>query len=352
MKRINNRMAALTLFAAGALAAATSANAVGWPANYEGVMLQGFYWDSYSDSKWTKLTSQADELSQYFKLIWVPNSAKSSGSPTMGYMPIYWFTHHNCSFGTEEQLREMISTYKEKGVGIIADCVINHRVGVSGWGDFPSEEWNGQTWHIGPEGVCSTDEWKNNGGNPTGAADTGAATPACATTTQLIRCLISYWRNVPPEMRKSSEQYAALTAQISAAAQRLASADTTTTDTTALIADLTIVHDSVVMLKTHSLSRLYEQKFKDIIQHLAQHPEPFSPNDLASLFEASEVGYDIARQTPIYQAITSRAANDNNTPAQSLTMLSYIASYISRANIETAIARTFSNTKGNTAQAL
>ncbi len=173
MKRINNRMAALTLFAAGALAAATSANAVGWPANYEGVMLQGFYWDSYSDSKWTKLTSQADELSQYFKLIWVPNSAKSSGSPTMGYMPIYWFTNHNCSFGTESQLREMISTYKEKGVGIIADCVINHRVGVSGWGDFPSEEWNGQTWHIGPEGVCSTDEWKNNGGNPTGAADTG-----------------------------------------------------------------------------------------------------------------------------------------------------------------------------------
>lgn len=186
----------------------------------------------------------------------------------------------------------------------------------------------------------------------TGAADTAAATAACATTMQLIRCLISYWRNVPPEMRKSSEQYAALTAQISAAAQRLAPADTTTTDTTALIADLTIVHDSVVMLKTHSLSRLYEQKFKAIIQHLAQHPDLFSPNDLASLFEASEVGYDIARQTPIYQAITRRAANDNNTPAQSLTMLSYIASYISRANIETAIAHAFSNTKGNTAQAL
>ncbi|MGN0236971.1 MAG: alpha-amylase family glycosyl hydrolase [Lepagella sp.] len=173
MKRFYNRLAAMTLFAAGAIAGGTSAYAVGWPANYEGVMLQGFYWDSYSDSKWTVLTSQADELSQYFKLIWVPNSAKSSGSPTMGYMPIYWFTNHNCSFGTEAQLREMISTYKEKSVGIIADCVINHRVGVSGWGDFPTEEWNGQSWHIGPEGVCCTDEWKNNGGNPTGAADTG-----------------------------------------------------------------------------------------------------------------------------------------------------------------------------------
>ncbi|MGM9845332.1 MAG: hypothetical protein ACI30K_03785 [Muribaculaceae bacterium] len=192
----------------------------------------------------------------------------------------------------------------------------------------------------------------------TAAADTAAATAACATTMHLIRCLISYWRNVPPEMRKPSEQYAALTAQISAAAQRLAAADTDTidttdtTDTTTLIADLTIVHDSIVMLKTHSLSALYEQKFKAIIQLLAQNPDAFSLNDLTSLFEASEVGYDIARQTTIYQAITRRAANDNNTPAQSLTMLSYIASYISRANIETAIAHTFSNTKGNTAQAL
>ena len=46
--------------------------AQGWPEKYEGVMLQGFYWDSYADSKWTDLEGQADELSQYFDLIWVP----------------------------------------------------------------------------------------------------------------------------------------------------------------------------------------------------------------------------------------------------------------------------------------
>ena len=33
---------------------AERANAVGWPANYEGVMLQGFYWDSYKGSNTTK----------------------------------------------------------------------------------------------------------------------------------------------------------------------------------------------------------------------------------------------------------------------------------------------------------
>ena len=45
-----------------------------WPANYGGVMLQGFYWNSYSDTKWTKLEQQADELAQIFDLIWLPNS--------------------------------------------------------------------------------------------------------------------------------------------------------------------------------------------------------------------------------------------------------------------------------------
>ena len=42
----------------------------GWPAKYQGVMLQGFYWDSYEDSQWTKLQSQADVISQSFNSIW------------------------------------------------------------------------------------------------------------------------------------------------------------------------------------------------------------------------------------------------------------------------------------------
>ena len=34
--------------------------AQGWPSQYEGVMLQSFYWDSYSQSQWVKLEKQAD----------------------------------------------------------------------------------------------------------------------------------------------------------------------------------------------------------------------------------------------------------------------------------------------------
>lgn len=150
-----------------------TAKAIGWPANYQGVMLQGFYWDSYDDTKWTKLESQADELSKYFSLIWVPNSGQASGMPNMGYMPIYWFTNHNSSFGSESELRSMIKTFRAKGTGIIADVVINHRVGVHDWGDFPTETWNGNTYSMGPSDVCNTDEWARNGGHPTGANDTG-----------------------------------------------------------------------------------------------------------------------------------------------------------------------------------
>lgn len=150
----------------------------GWPAQYEGVMLQGFYWDSYkgtNNTKWTSLTSDAEELSDYFRLIWVPNSAKAASNPSMGYDPVYWFTQHNSSFGTRSQLDAMINTFREKGTGIIADVVINHRSGVSNWTNFPSETWNGETFVLGPEHICCTDEVKYQSGQatPTGAPDTG-----------------------------------------------------------------------------------------------------------------------------------------------------------------------------------
>ena len=111
--------------------------AQGWPEQYEGVVLQGFYWDSFSQTKWTKLESQADELSQYFNLVWIPQSADCGGT-SMGYDDLYWFPgHYNSSFGNEAELRSMISTFKSKGIGTIGDVVINHRKNVSNWVDFP-----------------------------------------------------------------------------------------------------------------------------------------------------------------------------------------------------------------------
>lgn len=135
--------------------------AQGWPAEYKGVMLQGFYWDSYADSKWTNLESQADELSQFFDLIWVPQSGYCNASTNqMGYSDIWWLDHKSC-FGTEAELRSMINTYKTKGVGIIEDVVINHKNGNTSWCDFPNESKNGYTltWdNVYFSGICKTDE--------------------------------------------------------------------------------------------------------------------------------------------------------------------------------------------------
>lgn len=165
--------------------------AQGWPANYGGVMLQGFYWDSYNDTKWTNLTSQADELSKYFSLIWVPQSGWCNSTTNMGYYPIYWF-NQNSAFGSEEDLRTMISTFKKKGTDIIADVVINHKNGVNNWCDFANESVPGKntgktysvTWdNTGYRQICNNDEantatkseakGKIKGADDTGLGDTG-----------------------------------------------------------------------------------------------------------------------------------------------------------------------------------
>lgn len=131
--------------------------AQGWPANYSGVMLQGFYWDSFSESKWTKLEAQAPELGQYFNLVWIPQSAYC-GSKSMGYDDLYWFSNYESSFGSESELRSLIKTFKNNGIGTIADVVINHRKNVSTWFDFPVETYKGVTYEMKSTDICANDD--------------------------------------------------------------------------------------------------------------------------------------------------------------------------------------------------
>lgn len=131
--------------------------AQGWPANYSGVMLQGFYWDSFSESKWTKLEAQAPELGQYFNLVWIPQSAYC-GNKSMGYDDLYWFSNYESSFGSESELRSLIKTFKNNGIGTIADVVINHRKNVSTWFDFPVETYKGVTYEMKSTDICANDD--------------------------------------------------------------------------------------------------------------------------------------------------------------------------------------------------
>ncbi len=153
----------------------------GWPAQYGGVMLQGFYWDSFKATRWTTLTDEAQDLSQYFDVVWVPNSGsidEFGSSQSMGYMPVYWLKH-NTTFGTEAQLRDMIETFHQRGTSVIMDMVINHKNGKTGWVDFPNETVTGpvtgetysMTWSLAD--ICSNDECVAQGYAATGAADEG-----------------------------------------------------------------------------------------------------------------------------------------------------------------------------------
>ncbi|MBR6490673.1 MAG: chitobiase/beta-hexosaminidase C-terminal domain-containing protein, partial [Muribaculaceae bacterium] len=264
--------------------------AQGWPANYGGVMLQGFFWDSYKETPdcspfgpwashqtneatashqpgytwatiygagwtsgeewqvpvttWTSLLAHKSEITPYIDLLWLPQSGSTVADSTMvyykntddspregwrpwrqggywqydkygagevitnpdcmGFVPVFYF-HHGLSyqyndqgelvpwtytdnegrtwtplsyFGTEAELRELISTYKAEGTGAIEDVVSNHRGGLGTWADdkysieFPTEYYKGT---FCPEGefiswssddVCSDDESGRGTGNP------------------------------------------------------------------------------------------------------------------------------------------------------------------------------------------
>ena len=140
-----------------AIIATISMMAQGWPANYGGVMLQGFFWDSYNDTQWTRLEKQADDLATTFDLVWIPQSGNSGGT-SMGYDDLWWFNNYNSSFGSEAELRSMINTFKAKGIGTIADVVINHRKNVSNWVDFPKETYNGVTYEMRSTDICANDD--------------------------------------------------------------------------------------------------------------------------------------------------------------------------------------------------
>ena len=262
-----------------------NALAQGWPANYGGVMLQGFFWDSYKEkpdcspfgpelyqqsneatathqpgytwatmygagwslsdeewqvpvTTWASLLAHKDEITPFIDLLWLPQSGSTVAEPTMvyhpkngdngvrawrnggnwyyndgniitnpdcmGFVPVFYF-HHGLSyqlnnqgesvpwtyndnneyewtpisyFGTEAELRELISTFKAEGTGAIEDVVANHRGGLGTWSgdensiEFPTE------WYQGtycPDGefvswnsydVCNDDESGRGDGNP------------------------------------------------------------------------------------------------------------------------------------------------------------------------------------------
>ena len=142
-------------------------------ANDDRVMIQGFNWESHdaiSSGWYNHLSSTAAELGTAgFDLIWMPPPS-NSGDPH-GYLPRELNNMSN-SYGNASDHASMITAFHNEGMEVIADLVMNHRVGCSDWVDFCNPTWD--TWSI----VDNDEVWSEPAYSnvfPRGGGDTGTS---------------------------------------------------------------------------------------------------------------------------------------------------------------------------------
>lgn len=140
----------------------------------------------------------------------------------MGYYDIWWFDQKS-AFGTADQLKTMIQTFKSKGLKTIADVVINHKNGNTEWIDFPNETYTSTTtgktykltWNPLAD-ICSNDEANTQSSSPyrgkiTGAPDTGEGDGGCRdldhTSTEVQNNIKTYLDFLQNEMGYSGFRY-------------------------------------------------------------------------------------------------------------------------------------------------
>jgi alpha-amylase len=131
------------------------------------IMLQGFYWESYrhghpakfptfGDKRWYRIVAElAPAIREArFDLIWLPPPSFAGAEAacasrdcghSAGYNPKEYFKLDN-SYGDFGEHRAMMAALLRNGVEPIADIVINHRDGSTGWAGFKNPDWG--TWAI------------------------------------------------------------------------------------------------------------------------------------------------------------------------------------------------------------
>ena len=137
------------------------------PSECGDVLLQGFYYDSYEvdphhngtaeygDTKWKTLLAQSGEIGAYFDLIWLPPSGYASG---VGYHPKQ-YSNQNSDWGSRTDLEKLIAAFHNSGTKVVADIVINHAEGMTGWCDMATEDFGEYgVFEPGPSFITSNDE--------------------------------------------------------------------------------------------------------------------------------------------------------------------------------------------------
>lgn len=154
------------MLAAGLMAMCASAGAATPPAqsgNSQAVLLQGFHWHSanYSSPNWynTLHANVADLKPMGFTHVWFPPPSDSAAAE--GYLPRQ-LNVLSSRYGSSAELTNVVRAFTNNGIKAVADIVVNHRVGSTGWSDLTNPNW---TTHA----IVNNDECNCGLGNP----DTG-----------------------------------------------------------------------------------------------------------------------------------------------------------------------------------
>jgi len=146
-------------------------------ANVNDIMMQAFGWDVYNQPSvsaegglYSYLNNRAEGYAAAgFNVLWLPPPSKSTGGT--GYIPTELFNFSSTSYGTEAQLKALLTTLNTSSPIIhpMADVVVNHRGGSTNWTDFTNPTWDCHS-------ITSTDEANFvtiTGVKPCGSPDTG-----------------------------------------------------------------------------------------------------------------------------------------------------------------------------------
>ncbi|KAJ9522786.1 hypothetical protein QJQ45_019818 [Haematococcus lacustris] len=101
------------------------------------ILLQAFNWESWKHSYYRTLKSQVKDIANTgFTSIWMPPPSDSVSE--QGYLPrdLYCL---DSRYGTEAELRDVIKTFQEHNIKVIADIVVNHRCASQ---QGPDGKWN------------------------------------------------------------------------------------------------------------------------------------------------------------------------------------------------------------------
>ena len=141
---------------------ALHAEHIGVPSECEDVMLQCFYWDSnsstkYGRTKWADLFKDTTAITENFDLVWFPPSAQSTGG--VGY-------YHTClskqggAWGQKASLVKLINALHHGDTKCIADIVINHRGSYGGWCSFLEDNFGEGygSFQLTQQHICKGDE--------------------------------------------------------------------------------------------------------------------------------------------------------------------------------------------------